>query len=62
VDSYDLAKPIGPSYKWWSTGGSLATHQRSRVARAIVLAVYNGASVTFDVSKVQFVYTYGVLR
>jgi hypothetical protein len=62
VDSYDLAKAIGPSYKWWSTSGSLATHQRSRVARAIVLAVYNGASVTFDVSKVQFVYTYGVLR
>jgi hypothetical protein len=62
VDSYDLAKPIGPSYKWWSTSGSLATHQRSRVARAIVLAVYDGASVTFDVSKVQFVYTYGVLR
>ncbi|TMF34434.1 MAG: choice-of-anchor D domain-containing protein [Chloroflexi bacterium] len=62
VESYDLAKHIGPSYRWWSTGGSLATHQRSRVTRAIVMSIYEGGSVTFDISKVQLSYTYGVLR
>ena len=62
VESYDLAKQIGPSYKWWSTSGNLASHQRSRVARAIVMAINDGSSVTFDVSKVRIVYTYGVLR
>jgi hypothetical protein len=62
TDSYDLVKIIGPSYRWWSIGGSLATHQRSRVARAIVMAVNDGAAVTFDIAKVRLVYTYGVLR
>ena len=62
VESYDLAKQIGPSYKWWSTSGSLASHQRSRVARAVVLAINDGSSVTFDVAKVRISYTYGVLR
>ena len=62
VAAYDLAKPIGPSYKWWTTGGSLAAHQKSRVVRAIVISIYNGASVAFDVAKVQLVYTDGILK
>ena len=62
VESYDLAKQVGPSYNWWSTSGSLATHQRSGVARAIVMAINDGSSVSFDVAKVRIVYTYGVLR
>jgi hypothetical protein len=62
TSSYDLAKAIGPSYRWWSTSGSLATHQRSRVVRATVMAINLGAAVTFDIGKVRLVYTYGVLR
>ncbi len=62
VDSYDLTKAIGPGYRWWSTRGNLATHQRSRVARAVVLAINDGSSVKFDVAKVRLVCTYAVLR
>jgi hypothetical protein len=62
VASYDLAKRIGPSYAWWTTSGSLASHQRSQVARAIVMSINEGSAVTFDIAKVRISYTYGVLR
>jgi hypothetical protein len=62
VDSYDLARQIGPGYRWWSTSGSLATHQKGRVAHAVVLAINDGSSVKFDIAKVRLVYTYQVLR
>jgi hypothetical protein len=62
VNAYDVARRAGPGYAWYGTSTSLATHQKSGRARAILLVAYEAGTVVFDAAKVRLSITYTVLK
>lgn len=60
--AYDATQRAGTAYGWYSTHTSLATHQKSSRARAVLLVVYEGGAATFDAARVRLTISYVVLQ
>jgi hypothetical protein len=63
--SYDVARKIGPGYRWWNTGTPAdGRKQQNKFRGAVVVAKGLGKAgpAVFDINKVEMTYEYAVLR
>ena len=65
LSNYDVAKKVGPRFRWWKTGVNGQKHKKNGKARAAVM-VWKGlggwGKSIFDVRRVRLVYKVGTLH
>ena len=60
IDNYD-ARWVGPGYAWYSISLDSGSHRKGRTSYGEVVAINDGGTRVFDISKVRLTYRYGVL-